>query len=271
VTSRGDRREQIFEGDGDRETFLAVLESVVDRFKWLCHGYCLMGNHYHLLLETPVPNLSRGMRQLNGVYTQRFNRRHDRIGHVYQGRYKGTVIEKENHLLEVCRYTVLNPVRAGIVDRPEHWRWSSYRPTAGLSKPPEFLSIHWVLSQFGKRLTDAQREYRRFIREGLRERSPWEGLAGGFLLGSEEFVAQCRARLTGDTDLSEMPCEQSHLGRPQLSELLGNIGPTDKSKRNAAIASAYLEHGYTMKSIADFLGLHYMTVSRAVNAHEKKM
>jgi len=121
------------------------------------------------------------------------------------------------------------------------------------------------------RLADGQREYARFVREGLRERSPRERLAGGFLLGSERFVAQCRAGLTGNTDLNEMPCEQRHLGRPPLSELFNNIAPKDKSKRNTAIASAYLDHGYTMKSIADFLGLHYMTVSRAVNAHEKRM
>ena len=271
ITSRGDRRESIYEDDDDRKTFLSVLESVVERFGWLCHGYCLMGNHYHLLVETPRPNLSRGMRQLNGVYTQRFNRSHGRVGHVFQGRFKGIVIEKENHLLEVCRYIVLNPVRAGMVEHPRQWRWSSYRATAGLREPPGFLSTDWILSQFGKRRADAQREYRRFVREGLGKESPWESLAGGLLLGSEKFVARCRGLLSGNEELSEIPRQQKYLGRPPLSALFDGIGPTDKKNRNAAMASAYLEHGYTMTSIAEFLSLHYVTVSRAVSTYEKEM
>ena len=271
VTSRGNQRGHIFADDHDRDTFREVLESVVNRFKWVCHGYCLMGNHYHLIIETPEPNLSRGMRQLNGVYTQRFNRRLDRVGHLFQGRFKSIVIEKERDLLEVCRYTVLNPVRAGMVERPQQWRWSSYRATAGLKPAPAFLSTDWILSQFGKRRTDAQREYRAFVGEGMQERSPWKGLVGGFLLGSEEFAAKSRALLSDDRGLSEIPREQRHLGRPSLCDLLKNTDAKDKASRNKAIASAYLEHGYTMKSIADYLGLHYMTVSRAVNAYEKEM
>ncbi len=271
ITSRGDRRESIYEDDDDRKMFLSVLESVVGRFGWLCHGYCLMGNHYHLLVETPQPNLSRGMRQLNGVYTQRFNRSHGRVGHVFQGRFKAIVIEKENHLLEVCRYIMLNPVRAGMVEHPRQWRWSSYRATAGLRKPPGFLSSDWILSQFGKRRADAQREYRRFVRQGLDEGAPWEGLACGLLLGSEEFIARCRELFSDSRELSEISREQRYMGRPSLSALLDDIVSTDKNRRNAAMASAYLKHGYTMKVIADFMGVHYKTVSRAVSTYESKM
>ena len=115
VTSRGNHRAMIYEDDGDRVLFLEVLESVVERFNWLCHAYCLMGNHYHLLIETPEGNLSAGMRHLNQVYTQRYNRAHGVVGHLFQGRFKSVLIEKEAHLLEVCRYVVLNPVRAGMV------------------------------------------------------------------------------------------------------------------------------------------------------------
>jgi putative transposase len=115
VTSRGDGREAIYVDDTDRDCFLAVVGQVLDRFAWRCHAYCLMGNHYHLLIETPEANLARGMRQLNGVYTQRFNRQHGRVGHVFQGRYKAIVVQKDKHLLELCRYVVLNPVRAGVV------------------------------------------------------------------------------------------------------------------------------------------------------------
>ncbi|NVK43915.1 MAG: transposase [Oceanospirillaceae bacterium] len=112
LTSRGNRRELIYETDEDRCVFLAVLDEVCETFNWVCHAYCMMGNHYHLLIETPEGNLSQGMRQLNGVYTQRFNRQHRRVGHLLQGRYKAILVEKDAYLLELARYIVLNPVRA---------------------------------------------------------------------------------------------------------------------------------------------------------------
>jgi len=115
-----------------------VLAEAVERYHWICHAYCLMPNHYHLLVETPLANLSQGMRQLNGAYTQAFNRRHNRTGHLLQGRYKAILVEKESHLLELARYIVLNPVRAKLVRHPRAWRWSSYRATAGDEEPPSF-------------------------------------------------------------------------------------------------------------------------------------
>lgn len=117
VTSRGNARNAIFLDDEDRVLFLACLGAVVTRFGWWCHAYCLMDNHYHLLIETPEGDLSRGMRQLNGVYTQRFNRRHGRAGHVFQGRFKAIVVDRDSYLLELCRYVVLNPIRAGMVSQ----------------------------------------------------------------------------------------------------------------------------------------------------------
>jgi len=271
VTSRGNRREPIYEDDSDRELFLLVVGGVVGGFGWLCHGYCLMGNHYHLIVETPAPNLCRGMRQLNGVYTQRYNGRHGRVGHVFQGRYKAVVVEKERHLLELCRYVVLNPVRAGMVARAGQWRWSNYRATAGLRKPPEFLSTQWVLAQFGKRRAEAQRAYRQFVGEGMAAPSPWEGLVGGLLLGSERFVAECRARLAGDRELEEIPRPSRFAGRPMLTNLFRGTGRTDRAKRNELIAEAYRDLGYTMKAVGDFLGLHYTTISRIVKQHEEEM
>jgi REP element-mobilizing transposase RayT len=122
---------------------------VIDRYGWLCHAYWLMDNHYHLLMETPRPTLSRDMRQLNGVYTQAFNRRHQRVGHLFQGRFKAILVQKETHLLELCRYVVLNPVRAKLVTRPRQWAWSSYRVTGGEGPSPEWLTTAWVLAQFG--------------------------------------------------------------------------------------------------------------------------
>ena len=145
VTARGNERKELFRDDVDRERFLSILGRTVTLFQWRLHAYALMGNHYHLLLETPIPTLSRGMRQLNGVYTQTFNRRHRRSGHLLQGRFKAILVEKEAHLLELCRYVVLNPVRAGLVRAARDWRWSSYWATSAEERRPEWLETTWTL------------------------------------------------------------------------------------------------------------------------------
>ncbi len=135
ITSRGNARLPIFDNFNCKKQFLTILEQVVDRYHWLCHAYCLMNNHYHLLIETIDPNLSAGMRQLNGVYTQSHNRKYKKVGHLFQGRYKSILVEKETYLLELCRYIVLNPVRANIVSCPGQYTWSSYKSTSGLVVP----------------------------------------------------------------------------------------------------------------------------------------
>ncbi len=163
VTSRGNRREPIFNDDRDRESILCILAELHGRFGWVIHAYCLMSNHYHLLIETPKPNLSAGMRHLNGVYTQRFNRRHNRCGHVFQGRFHSVLVEKDSHLLELSRYIVMNPVAANLVQQIGEWRWSSYRDTVGMRRPPPWLCVEWLLSQFGNDLETSQARYSRFV------------------------------------------------------------------------------------------------------------
>jgi REP element-mobilizing transposase RayT len=195
VTTRGNARQAIYLDDQDRQTFLFVLEEVVTRYHWRCHAYCLTDNHYHLLLETPQGNLSVGMRQLNGVYTQRCNRRHARVGHIFQGRFKAVLVERESYLLELCRYVVLNPVRAAVVTQPERYRWSSYRATAGLEPAPEWLTREWVLGQFSSQPRRAESQYRHFVHDGIGMASPWSQVQGQVVLGRAAFVATLKPLL----------------------------------------------------------------------------
>ena len=257
ITSRGNTRQIIFLDDEDRLGFLKILEEVVARYNWLCHAYCLMTNHYHLLVETPDANLSRGMRQLNGVYTQMFNRRHARSGHLLQGRYKAIIVEKESHLLELARYIVLNPVRAELVRHPRAWRWSSYRATAGEEGTPGFLTVDWILSQFHQDRSRARREYRKFVREGYGI-DVWNELRG-VILGTNRFVEDLKPLLHEKAPVEEIPRRERLVIRPGLDELFAGI--VDKSDRNERIYKAVRAYGYTLKEVADALGLHYSTVS----------
>jgi len=166
VMTRGVDRQPIFRWDVDRRDFLDMLRLVVVRFGWLCHAYCLMDNHYHLVLRTPRGNLSPGMQRLNGHYAQRFNRRHKRVGHLFEGRFRAVLVEAEPHLLELCRYVVLNPVRAGACGGPSDWPWSSYAATAGQAPAPPFLSLDGVLSQLGPDRARARARYRTFVADG---------------------------------------------------------------------------------------------------------
>jgi len=158
ITARGNARQAIYLDNDDRVKFIDTLAQTVKRFHWLCHAYCLMDNHYHLLIETPEGNLAEGMRHLNGVYTQAFNRHHQSCGHLFQGRYKAILVEKQSHLLELVRYVLLNPVRAGIVKRPDDYSWSSYRQTLGLEKVADFLTVDWILDNFSAPLSEGKKQ-----------------------------------------------------------------------------------------------------------------
>jgi REP-associated tyrosine transposase len=265
ITSRGNARGPIFLDRSDWDGFLDILSSVIARFEWVCHAYCLMENHYHLIVETARGNLSRGMRQLNGVYTQFFNRRHKKVGHLFQGRYNAVLVEKESHLLSLCRYVVLNPVRAKLVRVPGQWRWSSYRATVGQVERPPFLRVDWVLGQFGRKRAEAVGRYRRFIWEGVGEKSPWESLRGQILLGKDEFVGRIQGLLKGKEKILEVPKVQRFLARPSLEELFQGERSPAAEKRDEGIYRAYRDYGYYLREIADYLRVHYATVSRGLN------
>ncbi len=219
VTARGNRREMIFRDGEDRQRFIDLLGREVTQQGWLLYAYCLMGNHYHLLVATPEANLGRGMRRLNGVYTQAFNRRHGLVGHVLQGRYKAIVVDRDAYLRELCRYVVLNPVRAGLADDPAQWLWSSYSLTAGETGCPAWLACGAVLGLFGSETGDARRRYRRFVAEGIGLSGPWEHLAGQIFLGSEDFLKRMQEKASAQP-AANVTAVQRLPARPSVGDIL---------------------------------------------------
>ncbi len=178
VMSRGNRRAEIFRSEPDYVLFLALLSRASREFRWDVFAYCLMPNHFHIVMRTRDANVAGGMQRLKGVYAELFNGRYGLDGHVFQGRYKSVLVTTEPHALELARYVVLNPVRAGLCLDLCEWRWSSYRPTAGLVAPPTFLNRGWVLGHFGGRREQALRSYAAFVADGL-PRAPAGQRSGG--------------------------------------------------------------------------------------------
>ena len=269
VTSRGNERKAIFKDNQDRELFLNILNKVNDRYHCLCYTYCLMNNHYHLIVETSDGNLAQGMRQLNGVYTQASNRKHGRMGHLFQGRYKAILVQKESYLLEDFRYVVLNPVRAKAVDRPEEWKWSSYRAMGGLERPHPCLTTDWVLGQWGERRGQAGKKYREFVKAGIGGQSIWEKVKGQSLLGEDDFVKRIQRYLKGREEIKEVPKSQRYMGRPSLERLFEGRIVREKRWRDRSTVEAVEEWGYSQKEVADYLGLHYSTISRAIKQNQE--
>jgi len=263
VTSRGDRREPIYRDRQDRADWLALLGEVCARFNWRCHAYCEMTNHYHLVVETPDANLSRGMRQLNGVYTQATNRRHGLVGHLFQGRFKAILVERDAYLLEVARYVVLNPVRAAMVSQAGDWPWSSYRAMVGQAPAPAWLETDWVLGQFGEERSSAQAGYAAFVREGFGQPSIWEGLRHQVFLGSEAFAERHCTPPEPRERLREVPRAQRRALAKSVAEFAHRY-----PDRREAMARAFQTGVYTMQEVADYFGVHYSTVSRAVRRLE---
>ncbi|MFA0110275.1 transposase [Vibrio breoganii] len=266
VTARGNERNWIFFQDDDFTLYLTVLDEVCERYNWVIHAYCLMSNHYHLLLKTPDGNLSKGMRQLNGVFTQKINRKHNRVGHLFQGRYKSILVDQETYLLELCRYIVLNPVRAKMVDTPDEWQWSSWHSTVGNISSPDWLSTDAILLQFARERAKAIDAYKRFVAEGVGA-DVWANLRQQVFLGDEAFVAKHLA-IQNDlqSDLREVPLKQRRTKPKPLSEY--NYEAVDRS---SAMINAYASGGYTLQQIADYFGVHYSTVSRMIKATKHRI
>jgi len=225
-----------------------------------------MDNHYHIVVETIEGNLSQGMRQLNGVFTQRSNRRHKRVGHVFQGRYKAILVQKDSYLLELARYVVLNPVRAGMVSDVQDSQWSSYLEMVGRRPSAKWLETDWILNHLGDSRDTAIVNYQNFVREGVGLPPVWDGLKKQVFLGDEQFIDEAIARIEtkkGSGDLKEIPRMQRRKKAQPLSWYEVNF-----PIRNEAIVNAYSSGDYSMKMIAEWFKVHYATVSRVVRKAE---
>jgi putative transposase len=262
VTSRGDRQEAIFRNDGDRYAWQQILASVCARFHWKIHAFCQMGNHYHMIVETFSGTLSRGMRQLNGEYTRRFNFRNATVGHVFQGRYKAILVQRQTYLLELSRYVVLNPVRAGMVKTPAAWSWSSYGMTCSDVPAPEWLETDWLLSQFATERKAAVHAYREFVAAGRGLQSPLVNLRNQLFLGDDKFLKQINVAEKGMT-LTEISRLQKKIVALALHEYDGRF-----ADRHEAMARAYIDGAYTMAEVAAHFSVRYKTVSRAIRDFE---
>ena len=262
VTARGDRRADIFRDDRDRRFWLKTMGRVAERCNFSVPAFCQMTNHYHLLLETAEGNLSHGMRQLNSVYSQYFNRRHELAGHVFQGRFKAILVQKEQYLLELIRYLVLNPVRAGMVGAPAEWPWSSHRYALGQLPAPEWLKLDWLLACFGQDRADALARYIRFVEAGIGAPSPFKSVTHQLLLGDQAFVAQGRKAAAGRS-LQAVARTQRRAKALTLAEYAAQ-----SSSREEAMSRAFLSTVFTMTQIAEYFGVSCKTVSRAVHKFE---
>lgn len=257
VSSRGNAQQPVFLDDGDCERLLDLLGRTCERFAWRCHAYCVMGNHYHLVVETPRANLARGMQQLGSSYAQGFNRRYGRVGHVLQGRYKAVLVERQTHLLEVARYVVLNPVRAGLCGDAGGWRWSSYRATVGEGPALAFLTVDWLLAQFGKDPVRGRERYRSFVREGGHEAGRVSS-PSRLYAATNDFVRQVAPQV--EETVAIVRAEREPI-RTALADLFAK-------EAARALLLAYREHGYRLREIADHLGVHPSTVSRRLRRAE---
>ena len=278
ITSRGNEQDEIFKNDRDREKFLSYLDSATDRYGAVIHVYCLMKNHYHLLLETPRGNLSEIMRHINGAYTTYFNFKRDRAGHLLQGRYKAILIEADEYSEQLSRYIHLNPVRVKAVIKPQDYPWSSYPNYIGEKKAPEWLKMDFILGYFGKKVSLAQKNYRVFV-EGMigeKEKSPLKEVAFSTFLGSMEFV-----KAVSKKHLKKKKADREV---PALRKITNQIAITEIEKAAAKIfvkeekiskkASLYLSHRYSgrkLKEIGKYFGLSESGVTQASVRFKKKL
>ena len=269
VMNRGNRREAIFIDNQDRARFYEIIGSIESRYKIIIYSFVLMSNHYHLIIETPLGNLSKAIQRLNGDYALYYSRRHRSPGHLFQGRFKAMLVEKETYLLELSRYIHLNPFRAGMAKSPEKYKWSSLYEISKNSNGtlPFTLYTDWLLGLFGKRKGTAARKYLEFVREGIKDmKNPGFEATGGWILGSEiwankiikKWIDFSSKEITGIKPLraripvnkyEQLVCKEFEISKQDLKKLTYN-----NIARMSMIYLAYNYCGLTLRVIGQRYG-----------------
>jgi putative transposase len=260
VMSRGNARQRIFVDDQDYLKFLSGLSATARRFSVRCLAHCVMDNHFHLLLKPSAFPLSRMMQHLNSSYSQWFNRRHNQVGHTLQGRFKALLIDREQYFRRVLRYIVLNPVRAGLVEDPGDWRWSSYRATAGLEEPPDFLSLDDVWRAFDPIDASAQQLYTAFVAASAVDLA--DVPHGPVAYGSPAFVADLDAMLESHHHDRTIVYAERYASRPSLARLF--TSDSDRHAQDRLMRDAFERYAYTLQEIGTFVGKPPATVWRRI-------
>jgi putative transposase len=277
ITARGNERNNIFRDELDKERFLGYLETAVIRYKAVIHVYCLMNNHYHLLLSTPSANLSEIVQHINGAYTVYFNKRHHRCGHLFQGRYKAILVDADEYAGELSRYIHLNPVRAGVVVKPENYPWTSYLYYIGRKKSVRWLTTGWLLSYFGRRPADAQRAYRVFVETkiGIPEDNPLREAFASTILGRPDFIDEIKEKYLGGRKRDRDVPAIAALTKIALENIVEGVELEFQDKPNhIKKVVIYLGHrfsGLSLKEIGNRFGIMESAVSQASRRFESAL
>jgi REP element-mobilizing transposase RayT len=269
ITARGNEGKEIFKSTRDRQKFLFYLESATQRYQAIIHVYCLMGNHYHLLLETPSANLSQILQHINGAYTTYFNIKRNRSGHLFQGRYKAILVEADTYATELSRYIHLNPVRAGLVTHPEQYPWSSYACYAGQQKKPDWLTVDFILGYFDKKPSCAHRRYREFVQTTVDQRSesPLRNTVASTILGNLDFVHTIQEKYLADRKPDRDLPALAELSKPSIPEILESVkaewGEDPSLAQKVALYLCRQYSGRTLREIGNHFGIGESAVSQA--------
>jgi REP element-mobilizing transposase RayT len=289
IMSRGNERQDIFRCDDDRKMFLDLIGDFSERFEIDVFAYVLMDNHFHLLLRTREANLPKAMQWLGTTYTRKFNNRHDRSGHLFQGRYKSILVENDQYMLHLSCYIHRNPLRAGIISRLADYRWSSYPSYGYARKTPKWLDTSLILNLMTNSRTDPHLEYREKVQQYSDEtKNIWEDVENGLIYGSEDFVTDIRSRFLSEDKNPELPQCNQIAKTITTRELLNNaaaalnfdlkaaatgkrVTPEDKDKRDLLIFLLWESGRLTNKEIGSYFGLTYSSVSRRVAKTRKRL
>jgi REP element-mobilizing transposase RayT len=278
ITSRGNERKEVFKSKRDRQKFLEYLESASQRYDAIIHAYCLMGNHYHLLMETPTGNLPQIMRHINGAYTTYFNVKRQRAGHLFQGRYKAILVDIDEYAKELSRYIHLNPVRAELVETPEEYEWSSYQFYIGGQKTPEWLHLDFILGYFGKKFSIAQKEYQQFVNMlgDLEYKSPLTEVVSSTILGAPDFIAFIKDRyLAGKRPDKDLPALKELSKKASIHDVFNEVESIFKKDqalaRNIKLYLCQRNTGEKLKDIGKHFGIGESGVSQACRRISQKI